>query len=387
MSAYSPTMLVSRVATPAPLVDLDRLERNLDRVAAYTARHGLALRPHVKTHKAPAVAKQQLARGAVGLACATPRELEVMRDVTSDLLLAYPPVGAARLDRLMQLSPGTLLTVAVDSAAALEGLAAAAAQADRMVRVYVELDLGLHRVGAPTPTDAVAVATLLHTLSPLEYAGVCFYPGHLREPLASGDPALLELSQRLDGFLLALDDAGLTPPVVSGGSTPTIWHTHELSRVTEIRPGTYAYNDRTTAASGACSWEDCALTVLATVVSTAVPGQAVLDAGTKALGREPVRGAGDEGYGQLLEQPEVIVTKLWEEHGVIDLSHSDWRPEIGQQVRIVPNHACIVTHLFDIAYGVRGEAVETSWPIAARGRDRLGRDRLGDPAMQPAVSH
>jgi D-serine deaminase-like pyridoxal phosphate-dependent protein len=363
-------MLLSDVATPAPVVDLDRLERNLDRAATYAARHGLALRPHVKTHKASVVAKQQLARGAAGLSCATPRELEVMREVGSDLLLMHAPVGAAKLERLMQLPPDTALTVAVDSVAALDGLAAAAAQAGRAVGVYVEIDLGLHRVGVATPADAVALARAVRTRAPLEYAGLCFYPGHLREPLTSGDPALAALAHHLDEFLQALDDAGASPAVVSGGSTPTIWHSHEVPRVTEIRPGTYVYNDRTTAAIGACAWEDCALTVLATVVSTAVPGQAVLDAGTKSLGREPVRGAAGEGYGQLLEHPDVLVTKMWEEHGVVDLSRSDWRPQVGERVRIVPNHVCIVTHLFDTVHGARGDVIDTTWPIAARGRER-----------------
>jgi D-serine deaminase-like pyridoxal phosphate-dependent protein len=143
---------------------------------------------------------------------------------------------------------------------------------------------------------------------------------------------------------------------------------HEVAGVTEVRPGTYVYNDRTTAEIGACAWEDCALTVLATVISTAVPGQAVIDAGTKALGREPVRGAAGEGFGALLDRPEVLVVRMSEEHGILDLANTDWRPKIGEQVRVVPNHVCIVVHLNDVVYGVRGEMVETSWPVSARGR-------------------
>jgi len=127
------------------------------------------------------------------------------------------------------------------------------------------------------------------------------------------------------------------------------------------------YNDRTTAMIGACDWDDCALTVLATVVSTAVPGQAVVDAGTKALGREPLRAEGD-GYGALLDHPDVVVSRMSEEHGILDLSKTDWRPRLGDQVRIVPNHVCIVVHLFDEIVGVRGQAVETRWPVEARGR-------------------
>jgi D-serine deaminase-like pyridoxal phosphate-dependent protein len=165
----------------------------------------------------------------------------------------------------------------------------------------------------------------------------------------------------------ALRDAGLPAPVVSGGSTPAAWRMHEVRGVTEVRPGTYVYNDRTTATIGACDWDDCALTVLATVVSTAVKGQAVIDAGSKTLGREPLRAEGD-GYGALLDHPEVVVARMSEEHGILDLSKSSWRPRLGDQVRIVPNHVCIVVHLFDEIIGVRGHAVETRWPVAARGR-------------------
>jgi D-serine deaminase-like pyridoxal phosphate-dependent protein len=144
---------------------------------------------------------------------------------------------------------------------------------------------------------------------------------------------------------------------------------HELTGVTEVRPGTYVYNDRTTAAVGACTWDDCAFTVLGTVVSTAVPGQAVVDTGSKSLGREPMRGVDGEGFGALLDRPEVVVARMSEEHGILDLTRTAWRPKVGDQVRIVPNHVCIVVHLNDTIHGVRGEQVETSWPVSARGRE------------------
>ena len=157
--------------------------------------------------------------------------------------------------------------------------------------------------------------------------------------------------------------------IVSGGSTPTLWRTHELTGVTELRPGTYVYNDRTTAEIGACGWEDCALTVLATVISNAIPGQAVIDAGAKALGREPLRGADSpDGFGSLVEHPEVVVSRMSEEHGVLDLSRTSWRPQVGERVRVIPNHVCIVVHLNDVVAGVRGDVVETSWLVSARGR-------------------
>jgi D-serine deaminase-like pyridoxal phosphate-dependent protein len=354
--------------TPAVLVDLDRLERNLDRAASYARQHGLALRPHVKTHKSPVDSKAQLQRGAVGLTCATPFEAEVMSDVCDDLLVAYPPVGASRAQRLAALPREARLTVALDSTRSVTDLGEAARAAGRRIGTYVELDVGMHRVGLPVIEDAIALARRIEGEPSLEFSGIAFYPGHVREPVEEQDDKLHELGVALEHALSEFARAGLPARVVSGGSTPTLWRTHELPGVTEFRPGTYVYNDRTTAAIGACAWEDCALTVLATVVSTAVPGQAVIDAGTKALGREPVRGAAGEGFGQVAEHPEVLVARMSEEHGILDLGQSSWRPRVGERVRVVPNHVCIVVHLNDLVYGVRGALADTSWPVAARGR-------------------
>jgi D-serine deaminase-like pyridoxal phosphate-dependent protein len=158
--------------------------------------------------------------------------------------------------------------------------------------------------------------------------------------------------------------------VVSGGSTPTLWRAHEVPGLTEIRPGTNIFNDRTTAVVGACSWDECAYSVLATVVSTSVPGQVVVDAGAKALAKEELRGEGG-GFGCLLGRPEIVVKGLSEEHGVLDLSGTDWRPRVGEQVRIVPNHVCVSVNLHERLWGVEGERVVERWEIA--GRRRLAR--------------
>jgi D-serine deaminase-like pyridoxal phosphate-dependent protein len=222
-----------------------------------------------------------------------------------------------------------------------------------------------------TAQEALDLVRLVWRSPPLRYTGVAFYPGHIREPLNEQGPKLERLSADLALVLRTLEREGLPPNVVSGGSTPAAWRMHEIPGLTEVRPGTYVYNDRTTAALGACSWDDCALTVVATVVSTAVPGQAVIDAGTKSLGREPMRGTEGEGFGALLDRPDVVVSRLSEEHGILDISQTDWHPEIGDQVRVVPNHVCVVVHLNDEIHGVRGDIVETSWPVSARGRGPL----------------
>ncbi|MEP6689987.1 MAG: alanine racemase [Gemmatimonadaceae bacterium] len=359
---------LSELETPALVVDLPTMAKNLDRMASYARAHGIALRPHVKTHKSTVVAAEQLGRGAVGLTCATTREAEVMSGVTSDVLVAYPPVGAARVRRLVSLPESVTLTVALDSSEAIEGLAAEARRRGRAVRVYVELDLGMHRVGVPAVEQAIALARLVGERPPLEYAGIAYYPGHVRQQVDAQGDALARLASDLGAAIDAMTRAGVAPGVVSGGSTPTAWRSHAIPGVTEIRPGTYVYNDRTTAEIGACDWADCALTVLATVVSTAVPGQAVIDAGSKALGREPLRADGGDGFGVLLGRREVFVRAMSEEHGTLDLSHSDWAPRVGDLVRVIPNHVCIAVHLADTVHGVADDVIQTTWPVAARGR-------------------
>ena len=379
-------LYLDQLETPAPLVDLDRLALNLDRMAAYCAMHALRLRPHVKTHKAPRIAAEQLRLGAAGLTCATVREAEVMSELTGDVLLAYPVVQTTALRRLTNIAPSVRLTVGLDSRRAAAKLAEAADEIGRTVHVLVELDVGMHRTGLADAAAAIDLAEFVADRAPLAYDGLMFYPGHVRQPTGAQAPAMAAVARQVEATLGALARAGFPAQVVSGGSTPAAWRMHEIPGLTEVRPGTYVYNDRVTAAIGACEWDACALTVLATVVSTSVPGQAVIDAGSKALGREPMDdarlgaaadGVRDEiplpggradGYGAQLDHPEVVVTRMSEEHGILDLSRTTWRPEVGDQVRVVPNHACYVVGLSDMMYGARDDVVETKWPVAARGR-------------------
>jgi D-serine deaminase-like pyridoxal phosphate-dependent protein len=357
---------LENLETPAALVDMERVEANLRRVDAYARQHGLRWRPHTKTHKVPELAALQLRAGASGITVATPHEAEVMAPVAEDVFLAYPPVGAARLARLMRLPPRIRLSVGLDSREALEGLSAAAREARRTVGVRVELDLGMRRVGVQGPSEAVALAREIAGMEAVEYRGITFYPGHIRAPLGEQGSVLSGLSARLADFVEALADAGLRPGVVSGGSTPTLWRSHEIPGLTEIRPGINIFNDRNTAAVGACAWEECAYSVLATVVSTAVPGQAVIDAGSKALAKEEGL-APEGGYGALLDRPEVVVRGLSEEHGLLELSGTQWRPRVGDRVRVVPNHVCASVNLHERLWAMRGGTVEGAWTVAGRG--------------------
>ncbi len=358
---------VHELTTPAGLVDVDRMRANLDRLAEYTRVHGLALRPHIKTHKVPALAREQLRRGAAGLTVATLHEARCMSAVADDILMAYPPVGRVRLNGIVALPEPVRVTVGLDSTSALDALSVAAAAAGRTIGVYVEMDVGMHRVGLPRTQDVVQLAQRAIDARGIAYRGVMFYPGHIRQRVEEQTPWQQRLSQDLAERLDALRAAGLTPAAVSGGSTPTAYSSHEVAGLTEIRPGTYIFNDRGTAEIGACTADDCAYTVLATVVSTAVPGQAVVDAGSKAIGREPVRGAEGEGYGALLDRPEVLVRSMSEEHGILDLTQSDWRPAVGDLVRIVPNHVCYSVNLQPILWAVQGNVVTDQWEVAARG--------------------
>jgi D-serine deaminase-like pyridoxal phosphate-dependent protein len=364
MTDIVPTGLES-VETPVAVVDLDRARANARKVVAYARQHGIRWRPHIKTHKSVRMARLQLQEGASGLTVATPREAEVMSSVTSDILLAYPPVGEEKLRRVVSLPESVELKVALDSAEVLRPLAGAARAAGRTVGVLVELDVGLRRVGLPDPRDAAVLAERVASTEGVSYQGVLFYAGHIRAPGPQQDRDMRALGDHLLRVFEALEEIDLSPAIVSGGTTPTLWRSHEIPGLTEIRPGTCIYNDRDAVSQGAAGPADLAYTVLATVVSTAVPGRAAVDAGSKALAKEARGGAG---FGALLDRPEVQVVALSEEHGMLDLSDTDWRPQVGDRVRIVPNHVCVSVNLQDRVLAVGEGRNPESWPLEGRGR-------------------
>lgn len=356
------------VETPAAVVSRARMEANARRVADYCARHGLSWRPHVKTHKSTRVARLQLEAGARGLTVATPHEAEVMASVCDDLLLAYPPVGEAKLARILALPRSVRLTVALDSLDVLRPLATAARAAGRTVGVLVEVDVGLRRVGVQGTDAAVRLARAVREEAGVDYRGVLFYAGHIRTPGPESDAGLAALSDQVRDLREALTVAGCAPEVVSGGTTPTLWRSHEIEGLTEVRAGTCIFNDRDALRVGAAGPGDLAYSVLATVVSTAVEGRVAVDAGSKALAKEP-RG-GDGTFGVLLDRPEVEVVALSEEHGMLDLGSTTWRPAVGTRVRIVPNHVCVSVNLQDRLLVESADGLE-AWP--REGRGRLGR--------------
>ena len=362
-------MRISDLDTPALLIDLDVMERNLRRVAEYAAAHGLRLRPHTKTHKIPALGRRQLELGAAGLTVAKVGEAEVMLGAgPGDLLLAYPVVGARKLERLGQIARKLRLTVALDSLDVARPLSEVAASQGVEIGVLAEADVGLGRVGVAPDEDLVELARHLQRLPGLVFEGVAFYPGHIKRLDEDGRRAWARLRETLAGMLASLRRAGISPRIVSGGSTPTLFESQTLAGLNEIRPGTYIFNDRNTVLSGACSWEDCAATVLTTVVSTARPGQIIIDGGSKTFSSDRVVHAGEDGFGRILEAPEAVFWNMNEEHGYINVTACRQDFRVGDRLRVIPNHVCVAVNLHERVYGVRGDLVEEIWTVEGRGK-------------------
>jgi D-serine deaminase-like pyridoxal phosphate-dependent protein len=360
-------MHISELDTPALLIDLDIMERNLLRVADYAKVHALRLRPHTKTHKVPAVGRRQLDAGAVGLTVAKVGEAEVMLGANPpDLLLAYPVLGHAKLERLMQVAKKTQLTVALDSMRVARQLSDAAQKAQVEVGVLAEVDAGLNRVGVSPGPELMDLARGISGLPNLRLEGIDFYPGHIRDTAERGMEQIHKLSELVQCILDDFRREGIAVRVVSGGSTPTLFRSHEVRGVNEIRPGTYVYNDVNTVASGGCTFDDCAATVLVTVVSTARPGQIIVDGGSKTFSSDTA--APPSVHGRVVEAPESAFHRENEEHGYIDITRAQRDFAIGDRLHIIPAHVCVAVNLHEYVYGVRGDQVETVWKVEGRGK-------------------
>jgi D-serine deaminase-like pyridoxal phosphate-dependent protein len=362
-------MHVSEIDTPALVVDLDILDRNLDRVAEYTREHSLRLRPHTKTHKSTRIGKRQLDAGAVGLTVAKVSEAEVMLGAAPpDLLVAYPIIGHTKLERLMEVARRTRVTVALDSNQAARQLSDAARAVRVEIGVLAEVDVGLGRVGVSPGEPLLHLAQAIEKLPHLAFEGITFYPGQVKDMDESGLRAFTQVGELLRSILADFRGAGLEVKIVSGGSTPTLFHSHELDGLTEIRPGTYVYNDVNTVRSGGCAMEDCAATILATVVSTAHAGQMIVDGGSKTFSSDRLVNSAEVTFGHVVEAPGARFHKMNEEHGYIDITRTELEFSIGDRVHIIPNHICVAVNLHEQVYGVRGETVEEIWKVEGRGK-------------------
>jgi D-serine deaminase-like pyridoxal phosphate-dependent protein len=353
------TNSVNDLETPAVTIHLGIMEDNIRRVQQHLSKHGIANRPHIKTHKIPALGRLQMKAGAVGITCQKLGEVEVFTDagVADDILLTFNILGKQKTDRLMaQMKRLKRLAVVLDNEPVARGLSEAAARHGTEVRFLVECDTGMGRTGVQTPQAALDLARATMKLPHMHFEGIMTFPN--RYPKSA------------EFFFEALKlfkSAGIPVPVVSGGGTPATFGVDKMPMLTEHRPGTYIFCDVMTVAAGAATWDNCAMRVRATVVSRPTDTRAVFDCGTKVLTSDLYTVTG---YGHVMEYPDAVIPHLSEEHGVIDLSKCKKKPDIGEIIHVVPNHCCVVSNMVDELYGVRDGKVEVSWPVAARGSVR-----------------
>ena len=343
--------------TPCVVIDLARVEANLKRVQDHATANGYALRPHIKTHKLPRFAKRALELGAVGITVQKLGEAEVMADAgLGDIFLPYNLLGAKKLSRLKALNARINLRVTADSPDTVAGYATTFAEPGlKPLTVLIECDTGGARCGVQTPAQALALARQISMSPGLRFGGLMSYPPRGR--FAEADRWLADAKSMLEA-------AGIDVPVITSGNSPDIWHAGDTV-VTERRPGTYIYFDRSQVDFGVASFADCALTVLTTVVSRPTATRAVVDAGSKSLSSDLLN---QTTYGAILGHEQITIASLSEEHGIIELPEpSDW-PRVGDRIRIIPNHACVVSNLFDYVQLLSPDGMIETVPVAARGR-------------------
>lgn len=367
-------MLLSDLPTPQVLIDHPRLTRNIDRVQQLASSAGMRLRPHAKTHKSPVIAKMQIARGAVGICCAKLGEAEVFADAgVSDIRLPYP-VNPANASRLVALMDRVALSIIVDHLDVARGWSEAMTKAGRTLDVLVKVDVGFHRCGIDPDADPIAFIGSVASMPGLRLRGLLSHAGHGYHAASEDD--LCAIAQREAETLTSLRTrataSGVAFDEISVGATPTLRYSVRQRGLTELRPGNYVYLDRTQVVLGAAALDDCALTVLATVVAKH-PGRIILDSGSKTLTNDSARGiAAAPGYGAVLTgdgtvDEGLVVERLSEEHATVRVV-GETRLKPGDRVRVLPNHACTVSNLVDVVRLVDGDTVIDSLNVAARGR-------------------
>lgn len=350
---------LSGTDTPAVLIDLDIAKQNIKKFQTYADQHGISVRPHIKTHKLAAVAEMQLQAGAIGITCQKVSEAIAMvkgSPAIKDVLITYNIVGASKLRQLRELAQMVRLSVVADGPEVVAGLSSAFADSARPLSVLVECNTGANRCGVSTTESAEALAVAIHNAPGLVFGGFMTYPPPESE--AAVELFMTDAKARVQG-------RGLSVPVISSGGTPSMMRASEAPVTTEYRPGTYVYNDRSLVARGASSWENCALTVLASVVSVPTSNRAIIDAGSKILTSDLL---GLTGFGHVLGRDDISVDQLSEEHGRL-ITAGPIGLRVGDRVRIVPNHACVVTNMVDTVFAIgdgRDKAEETA--VTARGK-------------------
>lgn len=348
-------ILFPELDTPCVLIDYEQALHNMQRFQDYCNQHGLQLRPHIKTHKLIELGRQQLELGAVGITCQKIGEAEVFVAAGfDDILITYNILGEQKLKRLQNLRQRANITVVADNFVVAQGLSAQFSHDP--IAVLVECDTGAGRCGVQTPAAAAQLAAQIDALPGTRFEGLMTYPKAYSEP---------QVNDWLSEARALCLEQGLAVNVMSSGGTPSMWQAHLAPVVTEYRIGTYVYFDRSQIAAGACSEQECALTVLTTVVSQPTPDRIIIDAGSKALTSDLL---GLTGFGLVKAYPEAEIYSLSEEHGCIDFSRCADRPQIGQRLQIIPNHACPVSNLYDQVYVYQRDEAPQIFTVAARGK-------------------
>ena len=355
------------IPSPSVVVELDQVTENLKQMDALTRAYGIRVRPHIKPHKSVYFALEQLACGAGGITCARLSEAETMADYgVDDIFIAYPLIGEDKMERLGRLLRRIRVSTAVNSAYGAGQLSALGERIGKKVPVLIEIDGGLHRGGVPPYEGAVAFAEAIRGLPGLDICGLMYYGGLIyAETRREGFEAQTRREHdELVGTAELLRRRGFRMEVLSGGNSYSARCCKYLEGITEVRCGNYIFNDVSTLAAGFAAEQACALRAVSTVVCKMDERHAIIDAGSKTLTSDLC--AHRPGYGWIVGNPEIRITKLNEEHGFVE---SD-RPlpfEIGDKIAIIPNHACVLPNLTDRIYGIRGGRVERMIPIEARG--------------------
>lgn len=353
--------IARQYGTPAVVIDLDIVDRNIDRLQQVCDAAGLKNRPHIKTHKSPVLAALQRDRGAKGITCQKLGEAEVMAEAgLDDILISYNLLGEEKMQRLGRLlRSGVTVRPCCDNPIVADGYVDAARLAGRELEVLVECDTGRERAGVETPAEAIALARRIAGHDGLRFGGLLLY---------APEDRLAESQKFLDQVKKGLAEHGLETGIVSTGGTPNLRNLGRIKGATEHRSGTSIFNDRMMLVCGAATLDDCALAVYATVVSRAGPERGILDSGSKTLTSDT--GGGLDGHGLIREYPNARIKGFAEEHGMLDLSHSRKKPAIGETVSIIPNHVCVVVNMVDELVTVRGGEITGTLPVAARGKLR-----------------
>ncbi len=369
-------LTVDELVTPAAIVDRPTLTANIERLATGARARGLAVRPHVKTHKCAAIARLQADRGAVGFTTATLDEAAMLIDAgLDDVLVCHPLRDDAKRARLLALTARAPRTATIvedtEGAAALD---AAARAAGRVLDVRIKVDTGLGRIGVQPGEPFARLVDAVRALAGLRLTGSVTHEGYGYKIPDRRERARI-VGERLATF--AAQSSALGLDVVSIGATPALHDTLDVAGVTEVRPGNYAVYDAMQVGLGAARLEDCAMTVLTTVVSVRPGGRrAIVDAGSKALTTDTgVHGMQlAPGHGIVLGHPDVTVTGLSEEHGWLELGDDAAPLRVGDRLRIVPVHACAAIACFAELQLVEDDAVAASVPVGARGHARVTSD-------------